>query len=682
MSKKEQLAPEEYTRNINIRIAPIKVMLNTNIPGSEKRTLDFSMLYHPDLEKGRYSAKTYTLPFFTDTCKYPIDVLAKKEYSDRVDFFFNRTRFNKILRKTLVDYIDYDVEKDDSDPELTAQISKQESDNADHNIKTMLILLLPISDDFTKVFQTSYDQYILNKPSPEIFTTRNIDPFKFLNPTWFPLYNYFQPRQYYAPIQEVSYLVYGGQKYIVESVIWQNDLVNHPVYREFLSTYNTKVREKNDSRRKLAPELKLREEAFVLLLDKYKEYDDVPTKGDDDENPAKEPGKKRTVFAYMIETLIKNVSIVAENEKERRPNTEYLLTSAAGVGFNPTDATKRDIITKMVNYLGAIDDIYNGYLGKLTGTSSHGKPVKTFKNEPKLVQKVVDNIVNAYIEYTTYNETQSASSISLKDAARILTDLYNTAIILKTLNILNEFVHDRIRRLDLSEKNEDGSSKTKLELDILRIMNTNFKYYVDLNSAIKESLKSVVEPKRRSSNVQLQTFLRQLVKPVGPQSTEDTGALIDIYNRYITNIKRNIPHKYITKYMNTGVCTVVDGEQTKAQDSSVSEYPEVYIYVNVVDKNDYEQNKGRDCAMADDTASNTLKQILYANTMLNNSFPEVNPYRGYKLLKGSEDKTLLEQNVPLPLATTAPPAPPKSGGKPRRHTRRHPKRHLRRSRKL
>jgi hypothetical protein len=681
MSKKEQLAPEEYTRSINIRIAPIKVMLNTNIPGSEKRPLEFSMLYHPDLEKGRYSAKTYTLPFFTDTCKYPMDVLAKKEYSDRVDFFFNRTRFNKILRKTLVDYIDYDAEKDESNPELTAQISKQESDNADHNIKSMLILLLPISDDFTKVFQTSYDQYILNKPSPEIFTTRNIDPFKFLNPTWFPIYNYFQPRQYYAPIQEVSYLVYGGQKYIVESVIWQNDLVNHPVYREFLSTYNTKVREKNDSRRKLAPELKLREEAFVLLLDKYKEYDDVPTKGDDDK-----PDKKRTVFAYMIETLIKNVSIISENEKERRPNTEYLLTSAAGVGFNPTDAGKRDIITKMVNYLGAIDDIYNGYAGKLTGTTKHGNPIKTFKDEPKLVQKVVDNIVNAYIEYTTYNSTPNAN-ISLKDAARILTELYNTAIILKTMNILNEFVHDRIRRLDLSEQNEDGSSKTKLELDILRIMNTNFKYYVDLNTAIKESLKSVVEPKRKSSNVQLQNFLRQLVKPVGTQSTDDTRALIDIYNRYITNIKKHIPHNYITKYMNTGVCTVVDGDQSKAQDSSVSEYPEVHVYVNVVEKNEYEQNKGRDCAMADDTATNSLKQILYANTMLDSSFPELNPYRGFKLLKGSEDKTLLEQPGPAPPAT-APPAPaslsppPKTGGKHRRHTRRHPKRRLRRSRKL
>ncbi len=43
--------------------------------------------------------------------------------------------------------------------------------------------------------------------------------------------------------------------------------------------------------------------------------------------------------------------------------------------------------------------------------------------------------------------------------------------------------------------------------------------------------------------------------------------------------------------------------------------------------------------MSDDHIANNLKRVLFANTMMDDSFPEVNPYRVYRFLKGSETKT-------------------------------------------
>lgn len=641
----------------NIRVFPLNIMMRTNIPGMSETPLHFNMLYHHDLEKGRYSATKYSLPYFTDSVKYPTELLTVKLYSDRVDFFFNKTRFNKILRKTMVDYVeDTDNSAEDGDADDDELIEKRRQteierferlhENAVHNIQLMLVLLFPVADEFGNVFKTTYEQFILNKPSSELYTVRNIDPVAFLNPSWFPLYNYFAPREYEAPLQEISYIKNGGTKYVVADVVWLNDLINHPIYREFVKTYFDKLQEKRNSGRKLRIELRERKEIFKTLITKYLDY-------------SRTKGNVRNVFKVMIETLIGNVT---GNTPERTPNTKYDFgTTASSTGFNAKEVLKRDVIIKMVNYIGAIDDILNGYKGELSGANNHptNQPItkrnitRILRREEgqQLLEKITDNIVNAYIEYTSYNKTaEGGMEIALKDTTRIITELYNIAILLKALKILNDFVDDKIRRLDLSEKNEDGSDKTKLEIDILKVMNKNYTYYVSLNSMINGSLKNVVEPARRSSNIKLQNFLKQLVKPMQTE-IKDSNMLVDIYDKYISSIIQKVKPEYISKYMNVGVCTVISNENS--DDKTPREMPEIYVYINVVKKDDYEQSKNRRCIMNDDRIANNLKQILYSNTMLDNTFPEINKYRSYQFL---ESPTTTDSFTPK--ETVQPPQPP------------------------
>jgi hypothetical protein len=906
--------------NMFLRVINIKIMLNTNILGMTPTPLTFDMLHHHDLEKGRYPTAQYSLPYFTDSVKYPMDYLTSKTYSERVDFFFNKKRFNTMCRNFGTNYIDYgdgndDEEEDDKDegvteysgeieeispveanakkekekteleqiteeittriqsfnkdadenasstsqnnvkilnkiinafntrnitnnnklferlatelkdymqkvikkekrirkntlktswralisaygkpfwltepisgkyPELRTKqkenfevlsakldtiendpeildnriyqelvqylkdqfktqislfdgkptrtvpapsggnkqdpekLAKQEMENADHNVRCMLILLLPIADEFMNVFQSSYDQYILNKPSPELYTLRNIDPTMLLNPTWLPFYNYFAARKYAPPIQEISYIKQGGAKYAVASVIWLNDIVNHPIYREFLTTYYEKNLEKQNNRPKIKTQLTERLQMFRGLIQRNQ-----LTKN-----------SKTTLFMQMFETLLQNVnitpkgtgryaktpseqieSIIEQFGNDATPDTAALtsdINKTVSAVTNPKDAAKRDSVIKMATSFA-----------KIIATNNKLKQNGKLSNADWF--SMADNIVSAYIEYSLYNESaDKGMQINLKDDARNFTELYNQSLFIKAIQLIDDFLHNRISRFDMNEKNLDGTPKSKLELDIIRIIQKSFPYYIKLNDDIVKHLRNVLEPRRRSSNAKLQSFLKNMFIPdntsasSGSTSSDDQYALVEIYNKYIANTRKHIHKRFTDELMYTGVNTIVESDGSPTNTTSTTqkpvetpsvgnkpsggddskpayrEIPEIYVYVNVVQKDEYEGSDNRACIMSDDVVANNLKRVLFTNTMLDDSFPEVNPYRVFQFLKGSENKTpfnaenmtkpLVEGNVETNKSNSQSPTPNvvKGGSKrPSRNTYKYvPKRFVRRN---
>jgi len=628
-------------RSYNLRVSTIKVMLNMNIPNVKPVPLQFNMLYHPDLEKGRYSAAQYSYPYFTNSVKYPMSVLSMKTYSDRVDFFFNKTRFNKICRKSGTNYIKYDEDLQNEDS-MNAE-SAQERENADHNIKCMLILLLPIADEFTNVFQTSYDQYIKEESSPELYTIRNIDPINLLNPTWLPFYNYFASHKYNAPIQEVSYIKQGGTKYVVNGVIWANDIVNHPVYREFLSTFYEKNREKMNNRKKILKQLNVRFDTFRNTIEKYKNYDVNESSGVAISPNSTTAYSNVTVFKVMINHLLHNVEFYGTINATSSPEKISSILDKGHTDIeeaikkimlfpndmNQKEVTKRETISKIASFLLKI----------------HILVIQSTPITDADLKQIVDHIVNAYVAYTLYNEGVSSDlHLTLKDTNRIFVELYNSSIFLKSIQMVDDFLNNRIRKFDMSEKNEDDTPKSKIEIDIIRSVNKNFPYYIQLNDDILSNLKNVIEPARRSSNSDLQTFLMNIFKPpaASDPGKNEQYALIDVYNKYITNMRKSIDSSFVDKYMYVGVSTVVGNND---KNTGVKETPEIYVYVNVVKKDDYEKSEDRMCVINDDFLSNKLKQLLYTNTMMDNTFPEVNPYRSFRYLNGSDQNSSRIPNV-------------------------------------
>jgi hypothetical protein len=195
---------------MNFDIEALSIVLNTNIPDAKYKSIKFTrkLLYDPLDKKDQSTLILNDYPYFTHDVKYPDSNLLKLSYKERVNFFFNLDRFNELLTPYINDKLDGSV-KDD-------KYYEKRSQNIKDNINIMLLLLFP----------TKYP--MINELSDSLNYV--ISPTKNKKKTYGFLYNPFAAQLY-------SYLDIGGKKYTTKSVVWLNDIMNHPTYNEFLREY-------------------------------------------------------------------------------------------------------------------------------------------------------------------------------------------------------------------------------------------------------------------------------------------------------------------------------------------------------------------------------------------------------------------------------------------------------------
>jgi hypothetical protein len=78
-----------------IDIREIKLLLDTNIPGKEIVPFTKSILYQPNLKD---TSSWNNLPYFTFDYKYPEGYLSTLTYEKQMEFFFNKSTMDKIIR--------------------------------------------------------------------------------------------------------------------------------------------------------------------------------------------------------------------------------------------------------------------------------------------------------------------------------------------------------------------------------------------------------------------------------------------------------------------------------------------------------------------------------------------------------------------------------------------------------
>jgi hypothetical protein len=167
-------------------------MMATNIPNSTPIEFTRSMLYHPEY-KNLTGSGTY--PYITDEVEYSnIDALT---YPEIVDTFFNRNKFINMISNA----------RGNSDNR--GKLDKQQI--LENNVMTMLRLFFP-----TKYFTVNNHKQSIELLEPGIATHYNGGIF-------------------YNPLKTMSsYVKINGKPYTVTEMIWLNDLLNHPIYRELL----------------------------------------------------------------------------------------------------------------------------------------------------------------------------------------------------------------------------------------------------------------------------------------------------------------------------------------------------------------------------------------------------------------------------------------------------------------
>ena len=196
---------------MSINIDELKIKISTNISDSKSKIIEFkrSMLYHPDLIGINLELNEY--PYFTFDVKYPLFSLKYLTYKDRVEFFFNKEKFNNTLLAFSKEKGILDITKVDSKKEEEIY-NKRKEKNIEKNIIIMLELLFPTKFPVINDIQTSYNIIQGN------IKLKNVE----LNPI-IPFY--------------YSYLKINEEIYTIKKNIWINDILNHPEYQRLIIEY-------------------------------------------------------------------------------------------------------------------------------------------------------------------------------------------------------------------------------------------------------------------------------------------------------------------------------------------------------------------------------------------------------------------------------------------------------------
>lgn len=193
---------------LDFAIESLVIKIYTNI-ASKTQIVDFkrSMLVpddSPDEETEKLVLDDY--PKFTVDIEYPLDILRDLTYNERINFFFNSSKFVEILKPYFnTEY----VNDDDDDSDTYHKILEKRTRR---NIMTMMEVLFPTKFPVINDIQTSHD-YLKD--------TQSTRPF------WF---NPFQKHYF-------SYLNINSNKYTIKKTVWLNDILNHPHYRKIITEY-------------------------------------------------------------------------------------------------------------------------------------------------------------------------------------------------------------------------------------------------------------------------------------------------------------------------------------------------------------------------------------------------------------------------------------------------------------
>ena len=195
--------------NIELQIEQIKVYMDLNIPGKENKQIPLtsSLLYNPLIKS---SSNLSEYPFFTKDIVYPKAVLNRLEFNDRIDFFFNKDKFKKIIMQHRSNYFPEKLKMDFSDFEDSDVIIA-------YNIEAMIELLFPITEPIINNHQNSFSKYIQERTDNSLSFKGSTAFLKKITPSLdiFPGLD-----SYY------SYLKIDGKVYTVTKVTWLNDIID------------------------------------------------------------------------------------------------------------------------------------------------------------------------------------------------------------------------------------------------------------------------------------------------------------------------------------------------------------------------------------------------------------------------------------------------------------------------
>ena len=272
-----KMATSNTPRNITFTVAKLNIQLNTNVAGIQpfKR----GMLKLPKMTDA--PEMTSELPFFTTYVKYPSHI-QNSDWKTRFEFFFNRDTFVETLRKEIENdpsifkrpediekklHSDNAVSKEEPDKKLKSTKKQPAPPNKTNeewllatekeNIMITLRSIFPIPDIFGTALKNSYDHILMQTGNSRVIYDLDIK-------NAFNIFGFMYKFGIANKEEEDYFLNVNGKRYEIEDVVWENDIVNHPTYSDFLKAQNSTFEEVSNSKY-----------AVVNNTKKYAEYLDT-----------------------------------------------------------------------------------------------------------------------------------------------------------------------------------------------------------------------------------------------------------------------------------------------------------------------------------------------------------------------------------------------------------------------
>jgi hypothetical protein len=217
-----------------MNIEQLKIVIKTAIPGKDRIELKSDILYVPDT-KG-VSSELNAYPYIVANQVFNKTALQNDlyayGYSIIVNFFFNK--------KTFIQYLSTYAFPDNTTPvpangdpneikRLKEANKEKQKDNLLKNVSTMLELLFPMSYPASLNISDSFSLYIRQNIDFDLNSAFSKVSKNFLKKIGAVTES--------VQSKDFSYLKLDGTIYTITKVTWLNDVLNHPIYRDFVNEY-------------------------------------------------------------------------------------------------------------------------------------------------------------------------------------------------------------------------------------------------------------------------------------------------------------------------------------------------------------------------------------------------------------------------------------------------------------
>lgn len=418
---------------------PIKITLDTNIPGKSEVTFTSNMLYQPDPEITLTYESKY--PYMIDNAILPD--ISGLDYAKIIKIFFNLDAFKNEFNPRTNDNIVFR-----GDPKS----------NMEQNINMMLMAIFPTKPLAIKYNHQSIDKLLEKSPQTSMF---------------------------YNPVKtRFSYLKIDNKPYTIVKSIWLNDIVNHPKYKQLLKDVHNAIISNNTSLQDLTQKIKVEVRKVISNCDEITK--NISEKHNNDEYKVAE--WKPLIVLFFIKTYLTDLTKTPQNiigkiqkntnqevkigdkllrvNRNRQTNVDDRLNEVTGPILAIIVEDTDDIVKRFeqINNLLNVDEIKS-----LFETDSIFYDEETDKNSDTIKWNLINDYKNTGIDVITPKAKEYINNVVIpKFKSETFDSRTSSNIILQ--DVLDESDDKTIEKLeDVYKRFELNDKDQKYDKDIVNL---------------------------------------------------------------------------------------------------------------------------------------------------------------------------------------------------------------------